>query len=106
MRRLAIHCEFHGYLNDALQDQLVCELQNQNIQNKLLSEDHLTSTKALKLVLDMEPMEANITKLQGSELTQVSVVQQSTKKSDLTPHKVVGGSPLSSLRSREGQIHR
>ena len=46
----------------------------------------------------MEPMEANITKLQGSELTQVSVVQQSTKKSDLTPNKVVGGSPLSSLR--------
>ena len=49
-----------------------------------ISEDRLTLTKALEIAQGMEAAEANMKKLQGSELTQVNMMQQSTKKSDST----------------------
>ena len=75
LRRVATHCEFRDYLNDALLDQLLCGLQNQNIQNKLLSEDHLILMKILEITQGMEAAEANMKKLRSSELTQVTVMQ-------------------------------
>ena len=37
LRRLTTYCEFRDYLNDALQDRLVCGLQNQNIQYRKIA---------------------------------------------------------------------
>ena len=36
LRRLSTHCEFGTYLKEALRDRLVCGLQNESIQKKLL----------------------------------------------------------------------
>ena len=38
LRRLSTHCKFDGYLEDELCDQLVCELRNDNIREKLFVE--------------------------------------------------------------------
>ena len=81
LRKLAMHCEFRDYLNDTLRDRLVCGLVNQNIQKKLLSEDRLTLKKAVEIAQGMEAAEANMKKLQVSELVPVNSVQQTAKKS-------------------------
>ena len=54
------------------------------IQKKLLSEDRLALMKALEIAQGMEAAEANMKKLQSSELAQVNVMQQSIKNSKPT----------------------
>ncbi len=36
LRKLALHCEFEEYLDQALQDRLVCGLLSEHIQKRLL----------------------------------------------------------------------
>ena len=59
LRRLATHCKFEGYLEQALQDRLACGLRNESIQKKLLSEDNLTLTRAMELAQGMEAADKN-----------------------------------------------
>ena len=81
LRKLATHCDFRDYLNQALHDRLVCGLVNHNIQKKLLTEANLTLTKALEIAKSMEAAEANMKKLQISEPAQIHAVQSSIRHS-------------------------
>ncbi|XP_054710970.1 uncharacterized protein K02A2.6-like [Uloborus diversus] len=54
IKELASKCNFGAFLNDALRDKLVCGLQSEQIQNKLLGEKDVDFAKASELALAME----------------------------------------------------
>ena len=51
---LATHCKFEGYLEEALQDRLICGLKNEGVQNRLLAYSNLTLVKATEVTQSME----------------------------------------------------
>ncbi len=59
LRKLAVHCDFGEYLNQALRNRLVCGLCNVTTQRRLLSETDLTHTKAMELAQAIEAAEQN-----------------------------------------------
>ena len=80
LRRLATHCEFGNYLNEALRDRLVCGLRNPSTQKRLLAEADLTLAKASATAQGMEAAEKNSKKFQGGEAAPVHrMAPQGTK---------------------------
>ena len=65
LRALAEHCKFGSTLKDMLRDRLVCGINEDLIQRKLLSESKLTFDKALEMALGIETAMKNIQELQG-----------------------------------------
>ena len=59
LRKLSEHCEFGESLNDMLRDRLVCGINDQRIQRRLLAEAKLTFTKAFELAQAMEAADRN-----------------------------------------------
>ena len=49
LRHLSEHCQFGDTLNDMLRDRLVCGINDQRIQRRLLVESDLTLAKAMEL---------------------------------------------------------
>ena len=68
LKRLAIHCDFQDWLEDALRDRLVCGLKSSHIQRRLLSESDLTYTKVVEVAIGMEAAKRNAQQLKGVEL--------------------------------------
>ena len=64
LRKLAQDCNFGDSLTVMLRDQLVCGINDDNIQRRLLSEDTLTFDKALKFA--QEVANRGIQDLQGA----------------------------------------
>lgn len=54
LRRLARHCEFKTFLEEALRDRFVCGLSSKAIQNRLLKKKELTLQKAIDTAIGME----------------------------------------------------
>jgi len=54
LQRLAMHCAFNDYLDEALYDHLVRGLKSEGIQRRLLTEDKLDLKRALELAQGME----------------------------------------------------
>ena len=54
LRSLAVFCKFGATLEVMLRDRLVCEINNEGIQNKLLAEADLTFGKALDIARILE----------------------------------------------------
>ena len=54
LRALSEHCQFGETLNTMLRDGLVCGVNNENIQKRLLAESTLTFEDALKIATSME----------------------------------------------------
>ena len=67
LRRLTTHCQFGGFLDEALRDRLVCGLRNEAIQKKLLTEADLTLIRAVELSVGMEAAEKNAKSLKGTD---------------------------------------
>ena len=67
LRRLATHCEFGEYLNDALRDRFVCGLHNSGTQKRFLAEAKLTFGKAVELAQGAEAAEKNARKLKAGD---------------------------------------
>ena len=67
LRRLSTNCKFDGYLEEELCDQLVCGVRVEGIRKKLMSEDDLTFTKALKLAQSYESADKNAQQLKGAD---------------------------------------
>ena len=103
LRKLATHCDFRNYLNEALRDRLVCGLVNHNIQRKLLTEADLSLTRALEIAQSMEAAEANMKKLQTSEPAEIHAVQTSTQRLPTANNPRVR--PANQLKKREEEIH-
>ena len=77
LRRLAAHCDFGDYLEEALRDRLVCGLSKESIQKRLLSEASLPLSKAVELSQSMEAADRNAQQLQGlsTEVQRVAAVK-------------------------------
>ena len=67
LRKMALHCEFGEVLTDALQDWLVCGLQNAGVQKQLLAQTDLMLHKALQVAQGMEAAEKSTKTLQGGD---------------------------------------
>ena len=85
LRRLAVHCEFGNYLDQALRDRLVCGLRSENIQKRLLTKADLTLARAVELAQGMEAAHQNTQLMKGKAegtISKVSHEQKSTGNSD------------------------
>ena len=67
LRKLAIHCEFGGTLEDTLRDRFVCGLRHDAMQLRLLSEKALTYTKAVDIARAMEAADAETKSFKATE---------------------------------------
>ena len=54
LRSLSEHCEFNNTLEEMLRDRLVCGINNEHIQRRLLAGHSLDFKKALKIATSME----------------------------------------------------
>ena len=70
LRSLAKNCNFGPSLDDMLRDRLVCGINDDNIQRRLLSEAELTLDSALRLALSHETAARNARELQSSAAEQ------------------------------------
>jgi len=84
LRRLAAHCKFEGFLDQALRDRLVCGLQNEGIQKRLLTEADLTLARAVEVAQGMEAAQVNANLMKGkpSEAENISKVTHEYKPSN------------------------
>ena len=67
LRKLAQHCAFGEFLNDALRDRFVCGLRSQAALKRLLAEPELKLEKAIQIAQSLEAADINSKKLQGAE---------------------------------------
>ena len=65
LKRLANHWSLNEFLNDALRDRLVCGLQEESIQRRLLT-DNLTFVQAVQIAQGMEAARQSVKDLQKS----------------------------------------
>ena len=65
LRRLATHCDFGGYLDQALRDRFVCGIHHENTQKYLLSEVNLTLQKEIEIACNIKTAEAQTSQLRG-----------------------------------------
>ena len=69
LRQLSEHCEFGAYLDDMLRDRLVCGINNDSIQRRLLAETPpLTFKKALEMSQGMEMAASNVKDIQSCQI--------------------------------------
>ena len=89
LRRLAQHCDYGETLNDMLRDRLVCGINDDRIQRRLLSESSLQFQKAWEMARAMELAEKNVKDIQkNTEIVSVSPAQLQANKLSGTRHKV------------------
>ena len=81
LRNLSTDCNFGATLEPMLRDRLVCGVNNDRIQRRLLSERDLNYKKALELAQGMEQAEKSAADLQKNERSHVNSVKQSGFKS-------------------------
>lgn len=67
IRKLATHCKFGNYLEEALRDRFVCGLRSDAIQRRLLAETELPLSKAMEMALSIEAADKNTRSLKGIE---------------------------------------
>lgn len=65
LRRLSEHCDFGGFLDDALRDRFVSGLSSVAIQRKLLTESTLDIKKARDIAVSMEMADSEARTLKG-----------------------------------------
>ena len=69
LREIAKYCEYEGTLNMMLRDRLVCGVNHQAIQKRLLGEKELTYERALEIALSIETAEKDVKNFQRSSGT-------------------------------------
>lgn len=78
LRRLSEHCNFGTTLETMLRDRVVCGINNDHIQRRLLSESKLTYKKALEMAMALETAAQNAADLKktGQNLQQAQHVNK------------------------------
>ena len=66
LRKLSSTCDFGTFLDQALRDRFVCGLRSEQIQKRLLTEDGLSSTRALEIAQGMEVADRNTKEWKGT----------------------------------------
>ena len=88
LRRLAEFCNFRTTLNKMIRDRLVCGVNRESIQKKLLAEKDLTFERALAIAQGLEEADRNLQEMRGPS------------KSAPSSSVVVKQEPVNQLRSR------
>ena len=98
LRHLTRYCDFGGALKDMLRDRLVCGIENNRIQCRLLAEPGLTLDKAVEIAIAMEAADRNARDLQKAQIPAVNAVRPPAKKHFKAPPKSAGDRPTSRTR--------
>ena len=80
MRQLATKCQFGNFLDQAIRDKLVCSLRSEAIQRKLLTEDGLTTSRAVEIAQGMESATTKAREIQESGGGQINKVFNKRKR--------------------------
>jgi len=75
LRKLSEHCNYGETLPEMLRDRLVCGINNEKIQRRLLAEPDLTLKKAEEIALAMELASKHVVDIQSTETTPSKVHQ-------------------------------
>ena len=78
LRRLARHCEFKTFLEEALRDRFMCGMGSKAIQNCLLNKE-LTLQKAVELAKGMEAAAKEVTELQATSIANAASAGRAKK---------------------------
>ena len=87
LRSLAEHCNYADVLNDMLRDRLVCGVNNEKIQQRLLAEKDLTFAKAMELASAIESAEQGSRAISNGQAVQGSVNYQANTRQQQQPWK-------------------
>ena len=98
LRKVAEHCEYKDTLKDMLRDLLVCGVNHEGIQRKLLSEKNLTYEKAWEIALTMETAEKGTKDLKTQDATGMQ------KGILYTPHQKPKQQPASGRNKRQSAV--
>ena len=79
LRRLATHCDFGDYLEQALRDRLVCGIRHENTQKRLLSEADLSLSRAIDIARSIEATEMQTSQFKGTSSTPVLKITQTVR---------------------------
>ena len=71
LRRLASHCEFGTFLEQALRDRLVFGMRSESTKKRVLTEKEPTLKGAMEVALSLEAAQKNVQTLRGSEVPQL-----------------------------------
>ena len=85
LRRLATHCDFGDYLQQALRDRLVCGIRHENTQKRLLSEADLTLSRAIDIARSIEATEMQTSQFKGTSSVPVMKITGSRAVPDARP---------------------
>jgi len=77
-RRLAVNCEFGNFLNEALCDHLVCGIQDEAAQHRLLAKADLTLARAITLTQSMERAQKDSKDIQSPRGSNVTLPREGT----------------------------
>ncbi len=80
LRSIARHCNFKDTLNEQLRDQLVCGINEDAVQRRLLAEKKLDLNKALEIATGMEMAKHNLTELHGSTSQREEINKVATQR--------------------------
>ena len=80
LRKLSIHCEFEGFLDEGLRDKLVCGIHTAGIRKKLLTEKKLTLQKAVELAKSMERADTESKSMESVSEVHVNALTYQGKK--------------------------
>ena len=79
LRRLSEYCNYGDSLNEMLRDRLVCGVNDERIQRRLLAEADISFKRAYDVALAMEAAERNSKELQGTAADNVHKVYTNKK---------------------------
>ena len=102
LRCISEHCQFADSLDAMLRDRMVCGINDQRMQRRLLAEPDLTCKKAVELAQAIESADQNVQDLQKSTLSDLHAITPGEQWQ--TPH---GASrPFSSCSPHSGASAR
>ncbi|KAL7853111.1 hypothetical protein SRHO_G00188960 [Serrasalmus rhombeus] len=87
LRKLALHCDYKDALSEMLRDRLVCGVNDDRMQRRLLSETKLTFDKALELCQAIESASKDVKEMQG-KLAEDTALHARVPKTQVGVHKV------------------
>ncbi|KAL6480987.1 hypothetical protein MHYP_G00090670 [Metynnis hypsauchen] len=87
LRKLALHCDYKDALSEMLRDRLVCGVNDDRMQRRLLSETKLTFDKALELCQAIESASKDVREMQG-KLSEDTALHAHLPKEQVGVHKV------------------
>ena len=96
LRKLTTHCNFGSNLDETLRDRLVCVLNNQQIQKRLLAESKLKFSKAVDIAVAMETATRDATEIHSDfreekplGLDKLTMTRPSNRSDNISPSPVV-----------------